>query len=724
MHSEAKIGKIDENTKFSFYLFVIDEKCCYLCINNLHIQLLSDESTKPVMNLRLLLLLFLFSVLPLGAQTPTDSIDGSWQTLWHELMNDEESEDNDDWSETFELLQSLSEHPLDLNSASRSELEQLPFLSEQQVMDLIEYRDHYGPLRSMGELRMVRSMDYTQLQLLPCFVYVGEVVEQPKPFPRLSTILRYGRHELLATGRIPMYERKGDDPQQKNGYLGYPYKHALRYDFSYGDYVRLGVVGAQDAGEPFFSHNNRWGYDAYSYYFIVRKLGPLNEAVVGKYKLSAGMGLVLNNSFSLGKVAMLQNMGRSTRSIRVHASGSEADYFQGAAANVQLCKPLSLLAFVSYRSIDATLNADDGSAATLITSGYHRTPTEIGKKYNTHLSSTGLGLQLRSGGFHAGATAVYTSIDRELKPKTSTLYRRYAAAGRHFFNASIDYGYTHYRLAFNGETAIDGHGAIATLNTLSFQPSSSLRLMALQRFYSYRYASLHAHAFSEGGHVQNESGVYLGGTWQLTHWMQLLAYADYAYFPWARYRVSQSSVATDYLGELTLTPSKRWTIKGRYRLHRQQLDNEKKTALRRHNQHRLRLSAAYSFGEWNFSTQADGVRTADYEIEQGYMLSERIQWKHRWWQLWLQGSWFHTDSYNSRLYAYERQLPHQFAVPSFYGRGFHFSFVASAAIGKAWLINAKVGHTHYSDRSIIGSGMQQINANHQTDLDLQLRFRW
>ena len=676
------------------------------------------------MNLRSLLLLFLFYMLPLGAQTPTDSIDGSWQLLWHELMNDEEIDDNDDGNATFELLQSLAEHPLDLNTASRSELEQLPFLSEQQVMDLIEYRDHYGPLRSMGELRMVRSMDYVQLQLLPCFVYVGLVEAPHQPFPRLSTILRYGRQELLATGRIPMYERKGDAPGQKKGYLGYPYKHSLRYDFSYGNYVRLGVVGAQDAGEPFFTANNRWGYDAYSYYFMVRKLGPINEAVVGKYKLSAGMGLVLNNSFQLGKVAMLQNMGRTTRSIRVHASGAEADYFQGAAANVQLCKPLALMAFASYRGIDATLNAADGSAASLITSGYHRTSTEIAKKYNTHLSATGLGLQLRSGGFHAGATAIYSSLDRELKPNTSSRYRRYYAAGRRFFNASVDYGYTHYLLAFNGETAIDSHGAIATLNALSFQPSSSLILMALQRFYSYRYASLHAHAFSEGGRVQNESGVYLGGAWQLTRWMKLLAYADYAYFPWARYRVSQSSVATDYLGELTLTPTKRLTIKGRYRLHNQQLDNEKKTALRRHNQHRVRLSAAYSCREWNFSTMADGVRTVDYEVEQGYMLSQRIQWKHRWWQLWLQGSWFHTDSYNSRLYAYERQLPHQFAVPSFYGRGMHLSFVASATIGKSWLVNAKVGHTYYSDRSTIGSGMQQIDANHQTDLDLQLRFRW
>ena len=32
-----------------------------------------------------------------------------------------------------------------------------------------------------------------------------------------------------------------------DGYLGYKYKHGVRYQFRYGDYVKMGVVGAQDA---------------------------------------------------------------------------------------------------------------------------------------------------------------------------------------------------------------------------------------------------------------------------------------------------------------------------------------------------------------------------------------------------------------------------------------------------------------------------------------------
>ena len=74
-------------------------------------------------------------------------------------LDEEYSEDS------YEYLQQLSENPINLNQTSRKELEQLPFLSEQQIDDLLGYLYLYGPMLSLGELRMVRSMDYQQIAL-------------------------------------------------------------------------------------------------------------------------------------------------------------------------------------------------------------------------------------------------------------------------------------------------------------------------------------------------------------------------------------------------------------------------------------------------------------------------------------------------------------------------------------------------------------------------------
>jgi hypothetical protein len=280
----------------------------------------------------------------------------------------------------------------------------------------------------------------------------------------------------------------------------------------------------------------------------------------------------------------------------------------------------------------------------------------------------------------------------------------------------------HHRFSVNGETAINRNGAMATINSLSFQPTASWSIVALQRFYSYRYTTLHGHAFSEGGKVQNESGFYIGTTWQPLNKLRLKGYADFTRFPWARYRISQPSTAQDYMAEAAYTPKRHWTLKGRYRLHLRQLDNNNKTGLRRHNEHRTRLSVDYDNGEWKTTTQADAVKAVNYTIDYGWMVSQQVGWKHAWWQLSATAAYFNTDSYDSRLYAYERQLPHSFAIPMYYGRGYRLALVARAMIGKTLQIDGKIGTTHYSDRTSIGTGLQEINGNNMTDLDLQVRL--
>lgn len=681
-----------------------------------------------------LLILLLLTAFPMTAQTPP-----SWEQVLEQMSALEDAdEEGANWEDSYELLQQLAEHPIDLNTSTREQLEQLPFLSSQQVMDIMEYLYRYGPMRSMGELRMVRSLDYRQLTLLPYFVFIDATAtnEQVDSIPTLSELMRDCRQALTATVRLPLYERKGD----RNGYLGYRYRHSLRYELTSGQHLRAGFIGAQDAGEPFFAGRNRWGYDAYSYYVQLKQMGTLENLIVGKYKLAAGMGLVLGQSFQLGKLATLQSLGRTVQTIRPHSSRSEADYFHGVATTLTLYKDeglltrescqLSLSAFASYRPVDATLTAD-GEARTLISSGYHRTPTEMEKKYNTHITSGGTHLAYTSGALRVGATAVLSHIDRELQPQRSTLYRRHYAHGSHFTNMSIDYAYMHHRLALSGETAVDGHGALATIHALSYQPSARISLMTLQRFFSYRYTSLYGHAFSEGGHTQNESGIYLGATWNPLSRLTLQGYADYAYFPWARYGVSQSSHATDLLIQATWQ-HRSYTLLVRHRSHLRQKDNDDNSALVANNDHRERLALSYQSGEWNLKTQADMCFAVSPETERGWMLSQQATWNMnttahhslvKALQLNLMAAIFDTDSYQSRIYTYERQLQHEFYFPNYYGEGLRLAVQGRTDLGTRLRLAFRIGYTNYFDRSIIGSGLQQIDQSHQTDVDLQLRWK-
>ena len=640
-----------------------------------------------------------------------------WEQYYHEVMTVEDV-GTTQWEETYELLCELEQHPIDINRATREQLEQLPFLSAQQVEEIVEYIYRYGPMKSLAELQMIRSLDYEQRKLLTYFIYIGELESE--------TQHRYAHHELMATGRIPFYERKGD----VDGYQGYPYRHWLKYQFTYGDQVKAGFVGSQDAGEPFFAGKNRLGYDYYSFYLQLKQLGRVESLVLGKYRVSMGMGLVINNIFGLGKVSMLQNMGRSTSTLRAHSSRSSDSYLQGAAATVNIAKGLTATGFISYRAMDATLNKD-GTAATILTSGYHRTETELEKKNNLKNTTFGGNIRYQANGYHAGLNVVRTHLNRELKPNTSVLYRQHYAQGYDFLNMSADYGYVHHRFSVNGEMALNRDGALATINSVSLQLSSEWSLMALYRFYSFRYTSLYANSYSDGGSVQNESGIYLGATWQPSPSWKLMAYTDFAYFPWAKYQISQSSHSWDNLLQLSYTKN-RWIFGGRYRLRIRQKDNEDKTALISRTEHRGRLSAEYSQESqttdnkrlgWSSRTQIDFGFTSFNEYEKGLMISETFGFTYRWLRLNGGMGWFQTDSYDSRVYLYELGPLYSYSVTQFSGEGIRYWLMARANIGSRLMLTAKLGTTNYFDRSTIGSSYQQIKASSQTDLDVQLRWR-
>ena len=150
----------------------------------------------------------------------------------------------------------------------------------------------------------------------------------------------------------------GASPANKK-HLGYDVRHWLRYDFHLGEYVKAGLLASQDAGEPFFSNRNKAGYDFYSFYLLVRKMGRIKAAAVGRYRLRFGMGLVINNDYGFGKQASLATLGRTTGHVRAHSSRSEGNYLQGAAATINVTKGVDLSAFASYRDVDATPTKND-----------------------------------------------------------------------------------------------------------------------------------------------------------------------------------------------------------------------------------------------------------------------------------------------------------------------------------------------------------------------------
>lgn len=104
--------------------------------------------------LNLLMTTILLTVVLLTANAQEN--DGDWRKyldLWGEIEDVEGS----DWEAAEEVMSELAAHPININTATREDLQQLPFLSEKEIEDLAEYVHRYAPLRSTGELAIDRK---------------------------------------------------------------------------------------------------------------------------------------------------------------------------------------------------------------------------------------------------------------------------------------------------------------------------------------------------------------------------------------------------------------------------------------------------------------------------------------------------------------------------------------------------------------------------------------
>ncbi len=619
-----------------------------------------------------------------------------------------------------DVVAELAANPFNLNTSTREDLEQLPFLTDGQIEEICEYLYKYGAMKTTGELALIEKLDPLSRRLLLRCVYIGEP-EQKKGFPPLRDLLKWGKSELATAARIPLYERHGD----QNGYLGYRYRHWLRYTFAAGQYLRIGLVGAQDAGEPFFAGNNRMGYDHYSFYLALAKTGRIKQLVAGRYRLRFGMGLAMNNDFGFGKLATLSTLGRSANTIRPHSSRSSANYLQGIASTVTLARGLDVTGFLSYRRIDATRVKNSEAVSTIRTDGYHRTKTEMSYKENTAQTIGGGNLSFSNGKFSLGATAFYTSLNRMLQPDTRQRYRQHYPQGNRFWNASISYGYRSHRLQIAGETATGDCHAIATLNTIAWQAADNLDIMLLQRFYSYKYHSLFSQSFADGSRVQNESGIYLGATWRPLRTLSIMAYTDFSYHPWDQYQIMAGAHSWDNLVSATWQ-RKDWTLAAHYRLRLRERNNADDTALEWRTEQRARLSASWQDRSWQAAAQADIAHVSQDEASLGYMLTTRVSYLYRRLHSTILLGYFNTHDYDSRLYTYEPGLRYEYTFPSYYGEGIRYAFLLRADINRQRRLTgiAKIACTKYFDRDHISSSYQQIDHSSKTDIDLQIVWRF
>ena len=651
------------------------------------------------------------------------------------ITNDEDNAYQ--WENLFEELSDLKENPLNINSATKEQLERFPFLNSQLIENILYYLYKYGAMVSINELMVVEDMDLATFRLLKPFI-TCQPLEEKTHTPTLKSILKYGKQELSARMDIPLYTRAGYQPftsdyikeNPNKRYLGPSFYHNLRYKFRYTDKVYIGFTAEKDPGEPFFAGNNKKGYDYYSPYFYIRDFGKIRALALGNYRLNYGYGLVMNTDFNMGKTTALNTLLNRESGIKKHSSTDEYNYFQGIAGSIQLSEHFTADAFYSYRQMDGIV--DNRFITSLKEDGYHRIPRDYEKKNSLTNQLIGSNIQYNGKNFELGLTAVYNFFNRVLNP-TYRPYNKYYPRGSDFFNLGANYKFFLKKLTWMGEVAMDKDRRMAALNTLRYRPKANFQLIAMHRFYDVAYQSMYARSVGEGSMVQNESGFYLGMEADELWYFKLTAYIDFFYFPWKKYQMTKNGTrGIDGVIQLDYSPNHELDMFIRYRYKNKFKDynpaeGDKITVP--YIQQKGRYQLTYSPNdELVLKTTADVVHNAyqHKDPSKGFLIKQSIGYKFPKLPLQLDASvaWFKTDDYASRITVYEKSLLYSFSMPSFYGEGERFSFNTRYELNKHIVLQGKYACTHYRDREVISSGLEQIEGNLKSDLYFQVQFKF
>lgn len=682
--------------------------------------------------------MFCWGHLPASAQAE-DVPYVSWDYFVQNYLEtlDETNEDETFDEELVERLENLSLHPLQINLLQRTDLLQLPFIDEVQVDSILSYRNKRHGFVSLGELQLIKGLDYYTRAYLSLFVRCDSVMpsspewlHRQREEQRLITKLYGGKHEVESRLDIPLYQRAGYESQEKptatNYYTGNALHHVIRYRYHYKREVLYGLTLEKDAGEPIFKQGF-YPYDYISGYILLKPKHSSWNIVLGDYNMYAGCGLLLGQQLYGGRMEQQRSLQRPTTTFKAHTSTNESRYFRGIAASFTHSS-FTILGYVSYRKLDGRFSSQSADTIrTLLTTGLHRTFSELYARRTLGCLTSGVSVSYNRSHFALTAHAIYTHYNRVVSPQ-QRIYSKYYFRGQDAFASSLSYYYLLRKIIVTGEWAIDGWGRMSVENALSYKPFRTLAFSLQQRHFSPRFISINGRAMQQGNRVANEQGVMLSTRYCPVSRLELNAYIDGFRFPQPTFNAYFNGThGVEAMLQSTYGCSNSCKLLLRYQVKQKQYNYtyKKQRLIENRVMQRLRLASLWTHRAYDCTLQADASYTRRQSGTQhwGAMLSVRGGYKALK-NLQVKGllGFFFTDDYESRLYVYEPQLLHAAAFTSFSDKGWRCVMLTNWQCANSLVLSLRFSTLNYFNRNSISSGTEQIKSAWKNDLSLQVRW--
>jgi hypothetical protein len=511
-----------------------------------------------------------------------------------------------------------------------------------------------------------------------------------------SSLVRSSQNYVFIRSKVIVDPDAHEDAVYRDHiYRGSPVKTISRVIAKNED-ILIALVEAKDAGEPlYFDHVS--GCIALNNPVSLTNVLNIEKCVLGDYSLSFGSGLLFSSAY-LPQHDIHAAVSPRVSGIAPYISSSSFRYFRGAASEVS-AGIISVGGFFSDRNVDAT--TDSGTITSLYSNGYHRTTSELSRKEKVQSKVAGAHISLvpldDDSYFEIGATGYTLDYDRPVIIRDSSLT---AFHGQHHSMASVEIRSAFSFFSLSGEYAnmiSDAGKEHAIVVSSIISPLDFLELSMNYRNLPVNFISPFGSTFGiNTNDAQNETGWYIGSTISI--------------IPRCFYLFGSLNIArTQNPGNIDLHYSN-IRIGGKYKLLSFPLEF---------------FAEVRSYGKGKiFSIQNDSISkntfrlVAKSNITKSIRISQRIEFERYTNQLNIPEdgylaatkieyipfpeisissgiSVFQTDSYSSRFYSNETDLPGSVPFVALYGRGNRYYIQCSYKPLASVELSARAAETQY-----------------------------
>lgn len=639
----------------------------------------------------------------------SDSIDHVFRSFIERLIDEYDPDVND---QMMEILETLRDHPININSATESDLYLLPFLSGDEIRSILQTRRRVGEFKSPDDLFSVPDLPRETVLLLLNFVVIEREVQKVPIISSLSVRSYVSRELQVRRGYLD------------GMYLGSPTSTFHRIVFESPKGIRGGFLMSKRAGEPSLT-------EQVSGYVALPSINDRIDLILGNFRVEVGQGLMLGSGFGISKG------GNPTGGIVKRSSGiqplvSRSDHyrFQGAAATIRLLRTEGLL-FISSTPRTATVY-ENGTVRTLTSFPVYRTETDRSKRNAVNELMYGMHIRQRlRDRFFIGWSWYSLRYNREFLPDNPVRF-----SGRQNHHMGLDWFLEYRNVSLAGEAASSTSArSIAFISTLGLTIAENFETSLLFRSYPPAYVSKYGFSFNErGSNPEDERGVYAGLRYRPAPRFLIEAYIDAFTFSNASRSPPLHTTGSDMFFRVTYPVADGSQLEARVR---RRTRGEIRIVQNEEMSNRIVVDRSQTNVRLDLTTQpirairlrlrTEGVYLSYPELkvtERGMYLLTDVRWILTP-RLSVEGRilFYDTDSFDSALYTLEYDMPGRMRMILLNGQGAITSLSLRLKLSGNLNLNLKYTENYRSDGQPISGGLQQVDGPSLGMVMFQVDFR-